>query len=227
MLLLAWGSLRDAPAGDLSAAPVNLGSPLLLTLATGLFLAAPTVRPRYTWLLATAGVVAAAEFVIAERASRARIVPAGAWAARGPLGAALAVIALATVTFRLPDTAIYAAWVVAGLGMGVTIQTCNVVVLASARGLEGGSITAAGQLALNLGTVVGAALAGFVAPLGFGPGFAPDQAVTALTSEQIALLERGVSYTLLLAVAIGLGTFAIATRMSRTAGDALADPRAS
>jgi MFS family permease len=283
VLALGWHGLRGAPAGNPDAAPANLASPLLLTLATGLLLAALTASIAWGALLA-AGLACAVAFVVVERRSRLPIVPTGAWRARGPLGAALAIIALATLAFfaaetflplliqsgrggstvevgmlistgavawtlgalwsgrqtypsprrsvvlglgvlllgsvllllviaLLPITVVYGAWMLAGFGMGLIIQNSNLVVLDNARGPQATSITAAGQLALNLGTVAGTALAGFAAQLGFGPSFTANHAGRVIDGAQLARLERGVAYAIVLAVAAALVTMLVAMRL--------------
>jgi MFS family permease len=103
VLALGWHGLRGAPAGNPDAAPATLASPLLLTLAAGLLLAALTASVAWGALLAT-GLACAVAFVVVERRSRLPIVPTGAWRARGPLGAALAIIALATLAFFAAET---------------------------------------------------------------------------------------------------------------------------
>jgi MFS family permease len=287
VLALGWLSLHDAAGGDRTASRVNVASPLLLTLAVGLLLGAPSAGPGMRWPLALAGLAVATAFVIAERRSAEPIVPASALFSGSSLGPALAVIVLATVTFfaaetflplllqsgrsrsavevgmlisagavawtagslwsgrqtyprplrnvvfgvlllivgslllllvialHLPIEAVFPAWVLTGFGMGVVFQTSNVVVLDNARGPRANSITAAGQLALNLGTVAGTALAGVAAQLGFGDGFTPGRAGDAIHGAQLALLERGVLYTLILAVGAGLTTLLIARRLPR------------
>jgi MFS family permease len=283
VLALGWRGLHGTPGGDPGAAPTNPVSPVLLTLATGLLLAAPTASIVRGALLA-AGLASTVAFVAVERRSLQPIVPSGAWRARGPLGAALAVIALATLAFfaaetflpllvqsgrgrsavevgmlisagavawtlgalwsgrhtypsprrsvilglrvlllgavllllviaLLPTPVAYGAWVLVGLGMGMIVQNSNVVVLDNARGPQATSITAAGQLALNLGMVAGTALAGVAAQIGFGPNFTPDHAGGVIDGAQLARLERGVAYAIVLAVAAGLVTMLIAMRL--------------
>jgi predicted MFS family arabinose efflux permease len=254
-----------------------------LTLATGLLLAMPTASTMRGALL-VAGVASAVAFGAVERRSRQPIVPRDAWRARGSLGAALAVIGLATFAFfaaetflpllvqsgrgrsaievgilisagavawtlgalwsgqqtyprprhsvilglgvlllgtvllllaiaLLPLPVAYGAWILAGLGMGMIVQNSNVVVLDNARGPQATSITAAGQLALSLGTAAGTALAGLAAQIGFGPNFTPDHVGGAIDGAQLARLERGVSYAIVLAVAASLVAMLVAMRL--------------
>jgi MFS family permease len=285
VLLLGFIGLRGTPAGDPQAAPANLHSPLLLTLAAGLLLAAPTASASLGWLVAGLGLAAAIAFVAVERRSAQPIVPAAAWRARGSLGASLAVTALSAVSFfaaetflplllqsgrgrspveagalitlgsiawtagaiwagrvvyprlrvnavggllamllgslllllvaasLLPMPAAYPAWLLVGLGMGVQNQTCTLIVLDSARGPQATSITASSQLAMSLGTSAGTALAGIVAALGFGASFAPERAGGVLAGTQLLLLERGVSYALLLAAVMAVVTLVLTPRL--------------
>jgi MFS family permease len=127
------------------------------------------------------------------------------------LGSVLMLLVIAL----LPITVVYGAWMLAGLGMGLIIQNSNVVVLDYARGPQATSITAAGQLALSLGTVAGTALAGVAAQIGFGCDFKPDYAGGALDATQLVQLERGVAYAIALAIAAGLATLLIAMLLPR------------
>jgi MFS family permease len=286
VLLLGLLGLRGTTTGDPNAAPVNLVSPLLLTLATGLLLAAPTAAAHLSWLLGFVGIVAALLFALVERRSAHPIIPLRAWRAEGPLGAAFAALTLASVSFfaaetflpllvqsgrgyravvagalislgsvawtigslwsgrqiyprprinvvvglmlltlgslglllvvwGLPLALAYLAWIVAGLGMGVLVQASTLVVLDNARGPQATSITASSQLALSLGSSAGTALAGVVAQLGFGPNFRPDRSGGLLSPDQVLMLDRGVAYTLILAIAAALVTLAITPRLPR------------
>jgi len=124
-------------------------------------------------------------------------------------------VLLLLVIALLPITVVYGARMLAGFGMGWIIQNSNLVVLDNARGPQATSITAAGQLALSLGTVAGTALAGVAARLDFGPNFKPDYAGGVLDAAQLVRLERGVAYAIVLAIAAGLVTLLIATLLPR------------
>ncbi|HEU4328376.1 MAG TPA: MFS transporter [Roseiflexaceae bacterium] len=274
MLLGALG-LRGVDQGDPHAAPANLHSPLLLTLAAGLLLVAPAAERPYSWALAVGGLVSAVAYMLAERRSRFPIVPAEVWRAAGPLGGAIATLALISVGFfaaetflplllqtgrglsasvagalisvgslawmtgtfwvsrhddlgprrqtllglavilagvagllaliwlALPTPLAFVFWGLGGLGMGILVPSCTTVVLDVARGAEAGRTTAAGQLMQNLGISAGAALAGALAALGFGPEFDPRGAHSGMAPEAArALIERGVSYALLFSLAV-------------------------
>lgn len=67
--------------------------------STGLARRPRRAGPHDTWLLVVEGLAAAVGFVAPECGGPTRIVPTGAWAARRPLGAALA-----SVTFFVAQT---------------------------------------------------------------------------------------------------------------------------
>lgn len=275
IMLLGVLGLRGVDQGDPQAAPVNLHSPLLLTLAAGLLLAAPAAASPLALGLAGGGLVAALGYALVERRSRFPIVPTVIWRAAGPLGGAVATLTLISVGFfaaetflplllqtgrgmnasaagllisvgalawmvgtfwvsrhddlgprrqtllgvlvilagvvgllvliglGLPTLLAFVFWGLAGLGMGILVPSCTTVVLDVARGSEAGRITAAGQLMQNLGISAGAALAGVLAALGFGPEFDPRGSHNVLAPEAArALIERGVAYALLFALVV-------------------------
>ena len=105
-LILALGllGLRGVDRADPQAAPANLLSPLLLTLATGLLLAVPTTSMPLALALLALGVAAAVGYVLTERRSGVPIVPGEVWRAAGPLGASVAVLALTAVAFFAAQT---------------------------------------------------------------------------------------------------------------------------
>ncbi|GAB4216911.1 MAG: MFS transporter [Roseiflexaceae bacterium] len=285
IMLLGVLGLRGVDQGDPQAAPANLHSPLLLTLAAGLLLAAPAAGEwTYRVALVAGGLVTGLGYALADRRSRFPIVPPEVWRAAGPLGVAIATLALISVGFfaaetflplllqtgrglsasvsgalisvgalawmigtfwvsrrddlgprqqtllglaviiagvaglllliglGLPAPLAFVFWGMGGLGMGILVPSCTTVVLDAARGSEAGRITAAGQLMQNLGISVGAALAGAIAALGFGPAFDPRATHSGLASTAAqATIERGVAYALL----FGLGMLVLSLLLAR------------
>lgn len=105
-LILALGllGLRGVDRADPQAAPANVLSPLLLTLASALLQAVLSTGIPLALLLLGLGLLAALGYAKAERRSAFPIVPGEVWRAAGPLGASIAVLALTGVGFFAAQT---------------------------------------------------------------------------------------------------------------------------
>lgn len=107
--------------------------------------------------------------------------------------------------FGLPSMLAYLFWGLCGTGMGIMSPSAATLVIDQATGPQAGTITASGQLAQTLGTTIGTAVAGAAAAIGFAGQIQPGATHDAhLAPELVAVLERGVSYALLLAFCAGM-----------------------
>jgi len=99
-------------------------------------------------------------------------------AERGTLATAGTIaLILGTLWIQGPVWMVYAAWGLAGLGIGITITIYNTVALQVAEEYPSGVAAATLQLAMTLGSATGAAAANSIAQIGFSRGFDPKQMV--------------------------------------------------
>lgn len=146
--------------------------------------------------------------VSAARQTPKHLAERGALATAGTL-----VLILGTLWIQGPVWLVYAAWGLAGLGIGVTITIYNMVALQVADEYPGGVAAATLQLAMTLGTAAGAAAANGIAQLGFSKGFDPSQlAEGALRGNSLQALILGGSLAKGFGLACAVLSFWVAWR---------------
>lgn len=133
---------------------------------------------------------------------------AGAWvqaraARRWPirrfavLGVALVAAGLAALTASLADgvpiVAAWAAWALAGLGMGMAYPMSSLVVLGDAPEAEVGAATASLQLSDMLGVALGTGIGGAIVALGAAAGWSRGAAIGVVDAAAIAMAAGAIA----------------------------------